>query len=431
MTNQPQRPALRYDNAFLGVNDPSWLQYPNMKRRSAHSGQRMRHYQCVSDLAFSLNAFSTTENLRAAYGLLDSYGGDAAGVDKVTFDDLSPVEVFPVLRRYSEALRSKQYRPRPTLPVSFDKPTGGTRELALHCIGDRTVAKALTVAIKPFIGPHVPLLTESVPQLFKNLEAAVREHQTYVLATDDVRKCFDEVRVEDVLGCFDEVISQPDLRWLIETVVRGHAGPERLVGLDQGSPFSPTAIELMLQKKLDLPLDREQAGTTSRFRYVDNVLCLSHDAQSGLSVLARMNEILSGYHMVLKGKDGPPFDLRDLSHGRTVLGFEPYWVNNRLDLRVPTKVFGKLRQKLLEVAGHSDAHQHAFSLVLGFIHCHGPCLSEEHVTDFRERLVSALWDTGYWEIDGNRLDTAIAESYQAWADMPVSSPFSPWVTRTS
>ncbi len=416
MIGTPTRPTLGYDNRHLASMQPSWLKYKTMKEDFTDGCQPQRRkpfYQCTDPGRFDLAKFCKPENLRTVFGLLGDFGGPGTGIDGVTYKHFASVDVFPVLKKYSKAIRDKSYRPRETKPVAIEKPTGGVRNLAVPCIGERTVAKALDLALKPLLAPQLPLLTQSVWPLYKNLEAAVRKHGTFVLVTDDIQRCFDEVIVADVLDCFAELFStQSDLFWLVETVIRGHQGPERLVGLDQGNPFSPTAMELMLHNRLDVPLQRGQKANTSRFRYVDNILSLHHDAQTGINHLARVNQILSEHQMVLKGQD-QPIDLRDLSHRHAVLGFLPYWVDDQLEFRIPNGVYGELRQKLEEADRHANASELAWSIVMGFIHSHGCCLSERNAVDVKERLAQVLCETGFWEM-GGCLDATITKAYQKW-----------------
>ena len=62
------------------------------------------------------------------------------------------------------------------------------------------------------------------------------------LATDDVRKAFDNINLDDVLGDYRRHVTGTELIALIEAVLKGSEG--KRVGLDQGSAFSPLSLNL-------------------------------------------------------------------------------------------------------------------------------------------------------------------------------------------
>ena len=62
---------------------------------------------------------------------------------------------------------------------------------------------------------------------------------------------------------------------LIKKIIRCQDGAE--VGLLQGSPYSPTAMEAFLHFQLDLTMDSQTPLTPLLFRYVDNLMFLCSD----------------------------------------------------------------------------------------------------------------------------------------------------------
>ncbi len=396
---------------------------PYMIQRRQQRAERQRHqrgktcYQVPSPNVFELDKLVSPDNLYVAFCELLSGGGVASGVDGLRLDEFSKPEIFAALRTYRDAVLDRSYRPVETRAVEIPKSSGGTRTLKLHCAVDRALAKALNNAMSPWARSAAPRLTESVHQLYARMQRTIREQQLFTLTVDDVRKCFDEVRIDDVMSVLRESVSQPDLIWLSETLMRGHEGSNRQVGIDQGSPWSPTAVELTLHQLLDVPFAREASSNTLLFRYADNLLILSSDSQSGLESQALCRELLQRHSMTLKAQDPPPFDLRDPSHGHVVLGLIPWWDQNCLRFRIPDEAYQVLEQQLLVAGTINRPLKQATAVVNGFISAYGPALTAMEVPNVLSRLGRVLFDNGHYEFPEDRLGDQMGRAYQRWIEL--------------
>ena len=395
-------------------------QYERLKatlRRSAK--RRDRFYRVPADGSFSLEKFADHENLFRAFKNLQAHGGDGAGVDKVSFDDFSPSEVFSVLRQVSLAIKNKAYRPNETRTVPIPKPDGDKRYLKLQTIVDRTIAKSLQLALMPLAQQRLPRLTQSVVSLYKELHDTVRRSRQFWLAPDDIKKCFDNVSVEAVMDSFHDQFSNPDLLWLIEIVLRGSEGPERHVGIDQGSPFSPMAMEWLLHSRLDVPF-AQQTSNQTLLRYVDNLLVICGDAQSGEQALAVCEELLVPLSMELKHAPADnPFDLRESSPNRKILGFNPVWTD-QLQLGLPNGAYDALRKKLTEAHKTPDPGKQAMSVINGFVNAYGPAMTVPDRPTIISRLIDVLVVCEHWEYPLERLGELAEKAYGEWTELFIS-----------
>jgi RNA-directed DNA polymerase len=301
----------------------AYMEAPPPRQRTSRRGRQP--YTVASPDEFRLARFSDQELLHTVYQILKAEGGPGPGTDGLTYDDFAPAEIHAALRAVGESLRSRTYLPYPTRLVRRPKGDGRWRELQLQRITDRTVAKALQVCLDGYRRAHLPGIGRGVWRIYAQMERAMRERRGYVLAIDDIRDCFPTTPLNAVMEAHRQHIRQPDLLWLVETIIRGNDGPEHAVGLDQGSPTSPAALELTLHTRLDARLEAEQRGLPLLWRYVDNLTYVCSSEREGHQALQATGDILAELNMQLKGQDGPPWDIRDRDYDRVDLGLIPRW----------------------------------------------------------------------------------------------------------
>lgn len=387
--------------------------YERLKASLQAARGRKSCFSCDSEGDFSLSKFAAKDNLMRAYQNLKAHGGQGAGADDVCFSDLSGSEVFRILDVVSCAIRAREYRPAETRCVEIPKADGGTRRLQLQTIIDRTVSKSLQQALAPIAKQRLPRMNQSVTQLYKELHDIVSCTGHFTVVPDDIRQCFDNVSVEAVVDVFREEFSNPDLLWIIETVIRGSEGPERRVGIDQGSPFSPMAMEWLLHSRLDIPFNQRMPNQTL-LRYVDNLLVVCSDAQHGSEALAVCEELLGTLGMELKHAPGDnPFDLREPSPDRMILGFNPTWTN-QLQLGIPNGVFNGLREKLSEAARASAPCKQAKSVINGFLSQYGPAMTVPERGTIVSQLSEVLIECEHLEYPFERLGDLAEKAHEEW-----------------
>src|SRR5262249_14351507 len=145
------------------------------------------------------------------------------------------------------AVRHGSYHPQPARLVSIPKPSGGQRTLAIRSLCDRVVAATLHRVLMPLwesvfldgswgFRPH-----RNTWGLLATLKKVVERNHSRVLVVDDVRTAFDTVRIDDVLADHRLYVQDSGLLQLIDSVLRG-GDPGRMVGIAQGCPYSPVAL---------------------------------------------------------------------------------------------------------------------------------------------------------------------------------------------
>ncbi len=344
---------------------------------------------------FCLERLARVENLHAAFKILKREGGPGTGIDRLTYEDYSSSEIYDALRWVSKAILDKRYTPYPTRLVQIPKGDGRFRELQLHRITDRTIAKALQLALDPYWRTQLPRLGQGVPHVFAEMQRYMRANKAYVLAIDDIRECFPSARLDDVMRCHRQRISQPDLLWLIERILRGHEGPIHLTGLDQGSPYSPVAMEALLHGCLDAALEARYPGYPLLLRYVDNLTFVCKTECDGRQIVEAVSEILAYTDFSMKGKDGAPHDIRDPNYNTRVLGLIPRWQEGALQFRIPESGFENLRQSLHQSMNHPHPSKWIVMVVRGWIDAVGPALTKKAVPEVKDRVMLILRQEGF------------------------------------
>lgn len=134
----------------------------------------------------------------------------------------------------------------------------GSRTLQLANIPDRVVSASLNTAMTPFWeSVFLPRSFGFRPQLsswhlLAQLHADIVTTGRSVIAVDDIKKAFNNVPIANALAYHERHIENPSLLALINVVLRGSEGESRLIGLDQGSAYSPTALNVLLHHAHDL-----------------------------------------------------------------------------------------------------------------------------------------------------------------------------------
>src|SRR5262249_23057877 len=145
--------------------------------------------------------------------------------------------------------------------------------------------------------------------LLAQLERVVTEQGRWVLAIDDVKNAFDNVRIDAVLAFHREQLSIGILVNLVERVLRGDAGNK--VGIDQGCLFSPLALNVLLHDAYDRrahALGANPGTPTPWLRYADNLVVPCQDVREGRQALDQIDSTLRSAGLALKGELGGPVD---------------------------------------------------------------------------------------------------------------------------
>ncbi len=124
----------------------------------------------------------------------------------------------------------------------------------------------------------------------------------WVLAQDDINQAFDNVIITDVMADHANHITEPSLLALIRMVLQGNDA-KRNRGIDQGNPYSPTALNMRLHHAVDLAAHQGH-HPLRYYRYADNLVWLCRSVAEGNQAIAQTNELLQQVGFNLKGEDG-------------------------------------------------------------------------------------------------------------------------------
>jgi hypothetical protein len=385
------------------------------ERRGRHARSTTRG-PCPPTLA----AVADADNFLRVFHDLRRRAGRAPGPDGLTYADLGRGEAAGVLRDLARAVRDGTYRPGPGRRVSVPKGHGqGRRTLTLRGVCDRVVAAALNGALTPFWeGVFLPGSMGFRPgrgawRLLAALEATVVGRGLWALAVDDVRRAFDSVRVDDALEDHRRHLRDEGLLGLVAAVLGGHAG--RAVGIDQGCPYSPTALNVRLHFAHDLGLSR---GPTNPpwLRYADNLAYACRDVTEGRQALDLARHTLGQAGFLLKEEDGPPADLRRGDEAQ-LLGFTLRHDRGRLACGLGKDAWEGLGQALDEAHGADDPPAAARAVVLGWVSAQGPAFEDLRAIGPGRALDTAAAH-GFREITSpGELSERLAASYDRWCGL--------------
>jgi RNA-directed DNA polymerase len=378
---------------------------------SAQSGRKCPTYTVNSAEDFDIKKFANHDNLKTAWKALEAEGGHGAGVDGLTFSDFSEGEVSGALRKAAREILDRSYAPQPTHLVKIPKDDGRFRELQLQTLVDRTIAKALDMCLKDFWRARLPRLGQDVHRMYAALNRAIRQHQAFVLAIDDIRDCFPTTPIAPVIALHRQHLPQPDLIWLVTQIIQGQDGTG--IGLSQGSPYSPIAMELFLHHYLDSQMELQTRGLPLLFRYADNITYLCRSEHEGHETLNMTNDILNRFGHSLKQQDGPPIDIRS-THDRVLLGFIPRWKDGQLKLTIPQKSYQGLKQHLLTALRQPLHEQVTERVVNAWIRSKGPSLTKKVAKEVVSNVISLCNTCGYRGIRYRAVLQVAKESRQEW-----------------
>src|SRR5262249_2266874 len=138
----------------------------------------------------------------------------------------------------------------------------------------------------------------------------------------DIKDAFPSVIIADVMADHTDHItkssklsksSKSALLSLIKVVLQG-SDEKKTRGIDQGSPYSPTALNVRLHHALDLGVHHGH-HPLRYWRYADNLIWLCRSVPEGDQALDHLRRLLEPAGFILKGEDG----VTDLRQGKAQL----------------------------------------------------------------------------------------------------------------
>lgn len=354
------------------------------------------------------------ENLLRMFETMKSKAGQAPGLDGLKFSAVSRKEAPRLMDVVSECVLIRAYKPWPGRTTYIPKANSTLRKLTIRSIIDRVVDATLNDALRLFWDKkflprsHGFRLRLSTWTFMAQLNADILREKKYVLAVDDVKDAFPSTVISDVLADHAKYITCPKYLALVETILKG-GDPEHRIGIAQGSPYSPTALNVRLHHAHDVVI---APFVPLWYRYADNLAYLCQSVSEGVQCLERGRSTLSRSNYTLKGVDDPPVDLR--VKNTQILGFSLSVGNDGLRLDLGEEAWNRLRQALQ--LGHQaiDPLSHARRAVDGWINAYGPAF--EYRQDKTLTLITeATLDLGYPELDSpENLMVKMEEATNRW-----------------
>jgi retron-type reverse transcriptase len=396
---------------------PAWYFQQREERRKLRLG--------LEGYPVRVEQIAHREHLFLRWRQLESKGGHAAGVDGYTYADFSPGEVGPIVADLSEQVISDIYFSEPVRKVRIPKKPGSDemREMRIGTLCDRVLGSALEGAFQRFWKARFSPWSfgfrkgRATWDMLADIEITMQRTGKLVLAVDNLKSAFDNVPIGAVVECHENALARVQQKnfnreakkrtlALIEAVLRGH-DHTRQRGIDQGNPYSPTALNVVLDIYHDKQITQEISKQLLWWRYADNVAYLCQGMSEGGQVLEEVGRLLKPLGMTLKGEDG----VKDLCQGDIahLLGFSLWWDGETLHLEVEPGSFNQLRQNLGQAHVMPNPRRTALDVVRGWVKAYAPAFEDGDVSSvpaimsehgFREGISLMLlqeWWRDAWE----------------------------------
>jgi hypothetical protein len=313
--------------------------------------------------------------------------------------------------------------------VQIPKTDGSMRTLRIRSILDRTVSAAVLDVLTPiyedvlFDGCMGYRPGRGIHDLLANVVRTV-EAGYPVIAQADIKEAFDHVPIADALEAYRENVPSPELLNLIEILLRGSDGPNKITGVDQGDPLSPLTLNAILNTALDAPLERAaQKGDLVWLRYADNIIIASQADTKAGEILDMVTNRLATASMSVKPESSSISNLRRQGAKAHLLGFELSGVNPPA-FTLGNEAFKVLHESLEQAHQLEDPDLHARSIIDGWIEAAGPGLGDERRVDVAERILMLASQCGLYEVlDLSSLVDLMYSSYRRWHGRLSNVPF--------
>jgi retron-type reverse transcriptase len=351
----------------------------------------------------ALAPISHPENLLATMNLMAAKGGPGPGLDGIRLRDLGPSERAIAARQLSRQIKLRTYCPGPARRKEIPKPDGGTRTLSIRSVFDRTVSKAVMLALLHYLdtamwpGSMGFRPKRGVLKLLAELELAIRMGKCVIVHVD-VRKAFDNVLLALAVDAFRQHVADEEVMWLVETVLRGYEGTARHISIDQGDPLSALALNILLTHVLDWPL-RAACPDILFWRYADNIVIACQNMTVGRHAVHTVDQLLTPTGLSLKEEHG----LTNLQRQGTRLRLLGHEISLRAD---GTPCYGisqgswhHLANQLMDAHSRPDPQGMANEIVQSWLSGYGPAYEFAVANEILDGVYRTAARYGYREIE--------------------------------
>jgi RNA-directed DNA polymerase len=279
------------------------------------------------------------------------------GVDGMTVNEL-----YPFLKRngnqIKQAIREGTYRPQPVRRVEIPKPDGGIRLLGIPTVLDRVIQQAIAQVLSPMYEKQFSENSYGF-RPNRNAHQAVKKSKEYIEAgynwtvDIDLAKYFDTVNHDKLMRLLSGTIKDGRVLSLIRKYLQSGVMINGVVieteeGTPQGGNLSPLLSNIMLNE-----LDKELTRRGLKFcRYADDCNIYVRSRKAAERVMASITKFIEDKLKLKVNKDKSsvdrPWKLK-------FLGFSFYYKKDGVGIRVHPKSVEKLKRKLKEITGRSNA----------------------------------------------------------------------------
>lgn len=304
--------------------------------------------------------------LREAYRRVKANDG-AAGIDRITFDDIEEYGVDDYLREIQEELESKTYKASPVKRKNIRKDNGKTRPLGIPTIKDRIVQMSCKLVIEPIFEADFEESSygfrpeRSAADAIKAIKQMLDSGKSEVLDAD-LSSYFDTIPHDKLLIVVGQRISDKNILHLLKMWLKapvwdeeeGGSAKKNKKGTPQGGVISPLLANIYLHL-----VDHLVNKVNSIFhkygvkmvRFADDFVLIGQEVNKAVldklkSVLGRMELILNGEKTKLVDARKEPFDFLGFTirYDKDLYGRDRKYLNI-----VPSeKAQKKVREKIAE-----------------------------------------------------------------------------------